>query len=89
MQRRTIWDQSISSGLTSSRDARAPVVTLEALAWLTLPGGSAPPASLGWGLRRGGFGGVANPITLQLNVPTHCIAGLTQNLLPLFPEEFN
>ncbi|MGB6687312.1 MAG: hypothetical protein WBE76_05670, partial [Terracidiphilus sp.] len=43
------------------------------------------PASLGMDsrVRRDGLGG-ASPTTLQLNVPTHCMVGYTQDLCGWF-----
>src|SRR5581483_2357235 len=87
MQRRTTWDQSISSGLTSSRVARArcePSVAATGFA-LGAPPRPWAPASPGWRLRRGGLAGATSPIVVQHNVPAHCIGGYTHDFVAWFP----
>ena len=80
MQRRTIWDQSCSSPLTSARPVRTPG---------TIAAAEYSPAGFCMFSRRsrpkvcrtaggaGAFfilGGAARPTWFQLNVPTHCIS---------------
>jgi hypothetical protein len=45
-----------------------------------------PPVSRGSTPRRAGFGGDISPAMLQLNVPTHCMPGYTQDLQAWFPK---
>src|ERR1039458_945072 len=83
MQLRTICDQSVSRGLTSMCGWRTAGSTASpACTW---PGASGGLGAPDFGVspsrfRRDGLAGDASPITLQLNVPTHCIGGLTQIL---------
>src|ERR1019366_1817573 len=87
MQRRTTWDQSISSGLTSPLVRQASGAIVAASIMWPEAGCAFVPVARGSSLRRTGFGGTASPTTLQLNVPTHCIVGLTKILQTLFHTE--
>ena len=84
MQRRTIWDQSISSGLTSSRVERVSGAagrgTLGLAPYRRHPRRPASRGSRPAPRRR--LAGAASPTTLQLNVPTHCIGGSYAGFIP-------
>src|SRR5512135_449990 len=77
MQRRTIWDQSISSALSSPRAVPVRVAPAGMAADAFLGAGGTPDSRAIIGCRAAVALDVrpteGDPITLQLNVPTHCI----------------
>src|ERR1035437_11016819 len=103
MQRRTIWDQSTSSGLTSVRGRKGAGELVAPLCASPAEGVRRTAISGASILRRDGLAGalsdrllslgqfasVPSPIPLQLNVPTHCMDGLYAGIVKLVPSPEN